>query len=119
MYSYSARRRSNGRWDWTCLCDRRIWKTGPCADHEDGHATKIEAERHFYDHEVAHLIEVKSASMTMHPCDAPGCATFAHRGYVGQKLFKETTWLCNLHMVRDVMPGIHPFKEGIDLWESA
>jgi hypothetical protein len=87
-------------------------------DHESGHATRAEAERHFYNHEVTNLKEVKQEGADMHPCDAPGCNTFAYRGYVGRKLFKETIWLCGLHMSREVVPGIHPFKEGIEIWES-
>lgn len=119
MNYYEARKRaSDNRWDWTCMNDGKIWKTGPCALHEDGHPTKIEAERHFYDHELSKLREVESAPRDMHQCDAPGCCTFAHKGYVGMKLFTETTWLCSLHLSRNVIPGIHPFSEGIEIWAS-
>lgn len=118
MNYYEARKRSDGKWDWTCMNDGRIWKTAPCADHENGHATKAEAERHFYNYELCRLREVASMPKEMHQCDAPGCATYTHKGFVGMKLFTETTWLCKLHFSREVVPGIHPFSEGIIIWSS-
>jgi hypothetical protein len=116
---YSARQRAHDKkWDWTCLNNKQIWKTGPCAEHEDGHATKVEAERHFYDHELKKLKEVTSGNREMHKCDAPGCGTFTHMGLVGQHWFTDTTWLCALHKVKDVVSMMHPFKEGIEIWAS-
>ena len=55
-------------WDWTTMNDGQIWRSGACADHgPGGHATREQAERHFYDGELANLREIEWHE-TQHPC---------------------------------------------------
>lgn len=70
MNYYQARQRKDKRWDFTCRNDDQIWPVPPCSEHEDGHATADEADRHFYDYEAAHLRDyaIKDA---LHPCEHP------------------------------------------------
>lgn len=119
MNYYEARQRtSDGRWDWTGMNDSRIFKAGPCAGHDDGHATKEEAERHFYDWELDQLQELKGPSSTQHRCQSPGCQTFtdialAIGGHIGVHF-----WLCKDHRTRGEVARIYPFTPGLTITSS-
>lgn len=58
MNYYQARQRqSDRRWDWTVRNDDRYYRIAPCVDHDDGHETREEAERHWWDWATAELRE--------------------------------------------------------------
>lgn len=73
MNYYSARQRRDGRWDWTSMNDGAIRRAGPCVNHYEGHATKGEAERHFYDSELDSLREARSKGDIQMKCEVKSC----------------------------------------------
>jgi hypothetical protein len=116
---YAARQRAHDKkWDWTCMNDGKIWRSGPCADHEDGHPTREEAEKHFYDDSISKLREITCPDREMRMCDAPGCDTVTQKGLVGTRYFSEPMWLCKLHRSKEVVPAIRPFRPGIEICSS-
>jgi hypothetical protein len=92
--------------------DDRIWRSGPCREHDDGHATSEEAERHFWEYEIEH------ASRFVVPNDQAGqllrcaiCSAFTAStvrlddGYT-------TFILCPDHQDRASLEQVHPFESG-------
>lgn len=98
--------------------DGRIWRVGPCAHHEDGHATEEEAERHFYDSEIQSLRETWSGADVQYRCAFPGCAAFTQKGLASTHLFMSPTWLCEVHCTPEFFEKINPFKPEIEIWAS-
>ena len=115
-YEGARQRESDGRWDWTNMRDGAIWRSGPCRSHDDGHATKEEAERHFYDDGLAHVQEHQSSSWHgCAVCDAPTKFWLGSRGLGGA--IPETP-LCDEYRTRDVLAEMHPFSPGMTLVHS-
>lgn len=119
MNRYEARQRTDGRWDWTVENDGFIHRAGPCDLHDDGHSTKEEAERHFYQDQIKSLREVQVGTEdTLHRCQFMGCTTFSCRGLVAPRWVEMPTWLCERHFTKECFSNIHPFKPGIVIWAS-
>jgi hypothetical protein len=110
-YAQARQRESDGRWDWTVRNDDRIWASGPCADHADGHATAEEAERHYWEWEhdptTYHVGEYAGAQ---HECLA--CKTWTS-SYVRLRDGYTTFVLCPDHQDRASVDQVHPFKAGM------
>ena len=116
MQYYQARqRKSDGRWDWTGMHDKVVTARPPCSDHEDGHATAEEAERHFYDYEVENLKPVKLRD-EMRRCSFPGCLDFTQDGFESRYLGLQM--LCIGHCTKLGWVAAHPFKPGITVAAS-
>jgi hypothetical protein len=116
---YSARKRGNdNRWDWTCMNDGRIWKSPPCTEHEDGHATEEEAQRHFYDHELSRLRETTTGDDVRVKCEYQPCDGLTSHGLVGIRYFTTPIYLCETHRNRSIVAKLYPFEEGIEIWAS-
>lgn len=119
MNYYKARQRVHDkRWDWTCMNDGRIWKSPPCTEHEDGHPSEEEAERHFYAHELGRLRETSLGWDAQVRCEAPGCREWTERGLVGIRYFTTPIYLCRAHRSRKVVEALHPYVEGLEIWAS-
>lgn len=117
MNYYAARQRHDKKWDWTRMNDGDVWAHPPCQD-MCGHATKAEAEKHFYDYQISKLEEVEAEDRTLHLCDAPGCKTLTNKGLRGIHYFTTPSWLCVQHRFPNVFEILHPFAEGIEVWAS-
>ena len=112
-YEGARQRESDGRWDWTNMRDGAIWRSGPCRDHEDGHETQEEAERHFYDNALLTMEETNSSSWHgCAVCDTPTKGWLGNRGLGGA--IPETP-LCDEHRTVAVIVDIHPFVPGLKL----
>lgn len=110
-YYESRQRQTDGRWDWTVMNDGRIRRATPCLQHEDGHATREEAERHFWEHEIATAVSVNAPQNEKYRCEAPpGCRDWTQMGW--QIRHHSPVWLCPLHHSREVLKHLHPFKPG-------
>jgi hypothetical protein len=114
MNCYEARQREvDGRWDWTVMNDGIIRRAGPCRDHEDGHSTKEEAERHYWDYELSRLKEHTTGGH--YPCEVCGALTN-----------KELSWhhigptarLCDDHRSREQFERLNPFEPGLSVVSS-
>ena len=115
---YEARRRLDGRWDWTVENDGVIQAAGPCALHEDGHAAKGEAERHFYNDQMDHLIDVAAKGDVLYRCLFPGCETFTNKGLTAHGWSWVPTWLCERHSNKNCFMNVNPFHSDIKIWSS-
>lgn len=113
-YEQARQRESDGRWDWTVRNDDRIWATGPCGEHTDGHATAEEAERHFYDWEVANLKPYTIAG-ALHPCEI--CQAWSDGGLGTPDGFGGPI-LCAAHRNADGYQQVRPFAPGLTLIHS-
>ena len=78
MNYYQARQREDDKcWDWTCMNDGRVWRSGACAgDTKCQHKTKEEAQDHqaAYDRErikKAERFEIDTKKG--HACHVEGC----------------------------------------------
>lgn len=118
MNYYAARQRKDGRWDWTTMNDGIIHRAGPCSRHEDGHPTKEEAERHFYDNELDSLKEVWSEGDVQYQCAIKGCGAWTQEGLCSHNLFITPIWLCDVHRDREEVETLHPFAPEIEIWAS-
>ncbi len=111
MNHYAAReRKSDGRWNWTRKMgsDGPIVAAGACVNHEaEGHATKEEAERCFYEHELATLQEC-SMDTTHEPCKVCGKLT---NKLLGRSGFPDTP-LCDEHRNVEEYRKLKPFTPG-------
>jgi hypothetical protein len=115
-YDEARQRQSDGRWDWTTMNDGAIRRKGRCRDHEDGHATRLEAVECYWDYCFDRLREV-SIIDTQRRCAAEGCREWTSRGVEAPGLGSliPMTLLCEAHRaaetLRSVLLGIHPPSE--------
>lgn len=101
-------------WDWTTMNDGQIWRSGACRDHgAGGHATREEAERHFYDGELDRLRESEHADQQF-KCAVCGAWTTKALGtnYVGP------VDLCDEHRNREGFEQAYPFVPGMSITAS-
>jgi len=117
MNYYEARAQLDGRWNWTLMNGGAITKTGPCLEHEDGHATKEGAERHFYDHETSSLREDTFPDV-QEVCAHPDCNRWTQKALSSRILFPMPTPLCDEHRNADTFRQIHPFYRNIVIVSS-
>lgn len=118
MRYYAARLRTDGRWDWTVERDKVITVDGPCVTHTDGHPTKEEAERHFYEWDIKTLgLITESDDKLFHGCEAPECKTHTTIGFVTRYRWKPQ-WFCDLHRVKEIYIMLNPFKPGVMITQS-
>lgn len=133
-----AREISGGGWHWTSMNDGVVRTAQPCigpkgdipADYLIGvtkepiewercspHATKEEAERHFYDWCLSRLVETEceSAERCEQGCGEWTNKTLENRGLSG--LFK-SVFLCDEHRSKEVVATLHPFRPGIQIIHS-
>lgn len=115
MIYYQARQRLDGRWDWTGMRDDLIFRTGPCIGHDDGHATREEAERHFYEYEIERLKEVE---IQWFRCSHPGCHELSRKGLETPRLYPFPEALCDAHRTTEVFREIKPFYTNIAIVSS-
>lgn len=87
--------------------------------HGDGHATKEEAERCFYEYS---LDRVQQASLkgTQKVCQFPGCGDWTSHALEspGMDGLFPPTMLCHAHRNREGLMQVHPFQGGIQLIHS-
>lgn len=117
-YAEARQRKSDGRWNWTTMNDGRIWTSAPCTGHDDGHVTREEAERHFWEYELDSVRRFEIANddaVTLQRCQICSAFTASHvrlaDGYT-------TFMLCPDHQDRASLEQVHPFKAGRQLMHS-
>lgn len=128
-----ARQDKNGIWRWTTMNDGRIRTAPPCIQFEEQpieeigrvpskvlgmceHATKEEAERHFYDDCLDRVKESESSHwMDCAVCGAPTKKLLGNRPF--GVLFSEQP-LCDDHFSKETLAELHPFSTGIYLMHS-
>lgn len=94
--------------------DDRVRASGPCAQHEDGHTTREEAERHFYEWTIARLgtVLLKDAQRK---CEI--CGAWTDGGLVPGSLGRVTV-LCEDHRTKEHWAGLNPFEPGLSIVSS-
>lgn len=129
---------SLGGWRWTTMNDGVIRTAAPCRRYTgpvrtvaemmrepvkgtdfttcEPHASKEEAERHFYDYSLEQ-VEERDCSWTS--CSAH-CGNPANKtlGNLGMALYFQPTPLCDQHRSREELIALYPFKTGIALIHS-
>lgn len=115
MNYYEARQRStDGRWDWTCMNDGQIWRAAPCRDHgAGGHATKEEAERHYWEYQTGELRTFPDQAH--YPCKV--CETFTNQRAISRDGMV-SAYLCDEHRNIDIFRALFPFKPGMSIASS-
>lgn len=81
------------------------------------HATREEAERHFYDYSLG---QVKEQAVSWTSCSVSGCPAPASRalGTQGLSLYFSLTPLCDQHLSADTLVALYPFEPGLQLVHS-
>lgn len=93
--------------------------------HTDGHATKEEAERCFYEHSLDRVHEIENSSI-QHRCSVPlplpgsFCDAWTTKGLEspGYGGCFQVTWLCDAHRNREGLVVAHPFQKGLSMIHS-
>jgi len=107
----------SGGFHFTCRNDDRVWPVGACRDHPP-HPTAEDAERCFYDHELAQPVVRALLADQMLRCGV--CNEFtAQTIRAGMHLF-DSTVVCETCVplgdddeARRVLADLHPFTTGI------
>lgn len=151
MNYYGARQREkDGRWDYTCKNDDRIWPVGYCHEyrpwtpdkvfwlpedsraeqaaryeaeqapfqakyHGDGHATREEAERCYWEYELDNA-KATAVEGAQYPCAV--CRAWTQRGYSTGQGHMTTTLLCDAHRNRAGLEQARPFRPGTTVMSS-
>lgn len=104
-----ADRTDAGKWRFTVRNDDRIWPTGYCATCP-GHATAEEAERHYYEYEMAETVREGSLADMQRACEVCGAWT---QGLLqlGDGLM-ESHILCDEHRNPAGLAQVRPFAPG-------
>lgn len=132
-----ARELPTGGWHWTSMNDGVIRTCPPCIsfrepfDHDnpmkpvapenivrcEPHATKEDAERHFYDSCLATLRE--STWTAARKCER-GCGTWADKslGDPGMGGYFSDVFLCDFHRNAESVAELRPFKPDIQVVHS-
>jgi hypothetical protein len=113
-YSAARQRQSDGKWDWTTQRGEAVYAVPPCGDGCPGHDTKEEAERHYYDYQLAKLKE-RSQDIKCR-CEAKDCDVWTNKT-LDTDLY-DATYLCDAHRNKEVFEQLHPFHPGREIWES-
>lgn len=144
-YEQARQRQDDGRWDWTSMRDGKIWPGGYCVGwptnediqmmsvypgqypteemlrtrekyHTDGHATKEEAERCYYDFEVdrLHQVDVIRPGVVdgRVPCDVVSCLRYTDKGLQAPGGAPAVP-LCGFHRTTAGYKATRPFRPGI------
>ena len=126
-----------GGWHWTTMNDGRVRPAAPCRryigpplDHRlpfkpaeasdfetcEPHATKEEAERHFYDYSLEQVEEESYSSWQ--DCVVCGAATKTGLGTRSMALLFSGDALCDAHLSKEKLAELHPFQPGYQLIHS-
>lgn len=131
-----ARQLKEGGWHWTSMHDGTVRTAIPCIWFDDlefndalgpplppnrihrcpPHATREEAERHFYNHSLANMQEGETSNWNgCEVCDTPTKKTLGNRGMHGY--FSEH-FLCDQHRNKEELQKLQPFHTGIQVIHS-
>lgn len=136
-YDEARQLSEGGGWHWTSMNDGVVRTAQPCLTilrpfdptkwHEplqpedvrrcEPHATREEAERHYYEWSLAEVTEVETSNAVK--CER-GCGTWTNKylGHPGLSGYFPATFLCDFHRSREVLAKVHPFKPGIQVMHS-
>ena len=115
MNYYQARQlKDSGKWHWTRMNDKIIYPAGDCVNHE-GHNTKEEAERCFYEYEIKKLYET-SFSMR-DKCSVKSCKAFTDKALTPDGY--SIAHLCKKHRNIKTYRKLFPFKPGRQIISSS
>lgn len=113
MNYYEARQRKDGVWHWTVMNDNVLRPSQPCTE-DCQHQTREEAERHFYEYEVANLRTQEFEAW--HKCEAEGCETLTNK--VMTPRHGGGVDLCDVHRTAEQYRVLRPFKAGVQIISS-
>jgi hypothetical protein len=117
---YQARQRAtDGRWNFTNMNDGKVYIEPCCIAHEaEGHATAEEADRDFYEYNVANLRDY-SLLNAQHPCAHPSHIAeqvWTAKG-LGARMFGDAL-LCDEHRTPEGYREAIPFYSPIQITSS-
>lgn len=117
MNYYAARQHIETKtWCFTYMNDGVIYTDSCCLNHDiTGHATKEEAERCYYDHQIAGLHEVKYDSYNK--CQIKGCGKLTNIALSPKHSYSSTN-LCKSHRNKESYMEVNPFNTGITIISS-
>ena len=139
--NYDKAREVPGKgWHWTTMNDGIVRTAEPCSRHVgdesdpmwymkpsnesdwqrcEPHATRDEAERHFYDWCLETVAETRMGDQQLR-CRMPDCAEWTDTvlgNLQDERLFNGDP-LCEAHRTREVLAQIRPFEPGMELIHS-
>jgi len=114
MNYYEARLLKTGKWNWTRMNDNVITTAGDCINHPEGHTTKEEAERCFYEYVLKNLkeFEVKFAQFKCEICD-----NWTSKG-LETAISSRSAYFCDEHRNKESWIKSHPFTPDIKIISS-
>jgi hypothetical protein len=139
--NYDEAREIPGKgWHWTTMNNGVVRTAQPCIRHVgdesdpfwymkpsnesawercEPHATKEQAERHFYDWCLSTVTEIKLGEQQLR-CRAPGCEAWTDTELGNRQLGRMFNGdpLCEAHRTREVLAQIRPFAPGMGLIHS-
>ena len=111
-YCEARQLKDTGRWNWTRLRDGDIFTAGNCINHPEGHSTKEEAEKCFYDYEISKLYEIRfSLYDKCVICKAITDKALTPDGY-------QIAHLCKKHRTKEYYIKAFPFQAGRQIISS-
>jgi len=114
MNYYQARQlKDTGKWNWTGMRDKVITTAGDCVNHPEGHNTREEAEKCFYNYQVANLREEEYESYNK--CAI--CKKLSNKSLTTRHGSRPVT-LCNRHRNKKNYMKVQPFIPGIRIISS-
>ncbi len=113
MNYYQARQRKDGVWHWTVMNDGVVQASAPCTQ-DCQHKTAEEAERHFYEHEMANLRQTEYDSWRK--CEVAGCEALSNKSLTPRHGSHVT--LCDAHRTAEQYRAFRPFEPGIQIASS-
>lgn len=122
MNFYTARKTLVGDiWRWTCANGEQIWTSTPCTE-ECQHATREEAERHYYEYRMSKLRTFEFEHWE--ECEHPECKVEDGHRTLTNKMLGEVgsilrgKMLCDQHRTEAVYRQLTPFVPGSEIWSS-
>jgi hypothetical protein len=106
-----------GGWHWTTFNDDVIRTAWPCLDCPP-HATREEAERHFYEACLESVVErstLESWRCAVSDCERPSWKTLGNPQM--SRCFRPVP-LCTEHCNRATLRELHPFEPGLSVIHS-
>lgn len=103
MNYYDARqRKSDNRWDYTCMNGDRVWPVGYCGDHKDGHETAVGAQECYKQYLLdRHLKLDQRMPGQQRRCQVKGCDAWTQK-YASIGVLRMFI-LCDTHRTLEVV----------------
>lgn len=108
-YYRAIQHTTSKRWSFGFFNDHKAYLANCCRDHEGKHETREEAERCFYDDQIARAREISIQDQQL-KCRV--CGDWTAKGM--ETPMHHMEMLCDKHLNKDGLMQAYPFRPGIE-----